>query len=250
MKTLFSRNLSILTFAGIVLAAQGSVYAQSKTGSKKISAPPSADLNYAIKASQKGLSLDGTAIVHWTADAQQYSIVTETRASLLGKILDAKSEGSIDSFGLAPNTSTEKRFRKDPTTTTFDRQNKTITFSASSASYPIKGGEQDRNSAAWQLATLARGTPFKSGATIPMFVAGQKDADPWTFKVGKQEKISTSLGQLITQQFSRTVKDAGKDQKVDIWLAPSKEWYPVRVRITEPNGDFIEQTIDKITPKS
>jgi hypothetical protein len=252
MKHSFLRNLHSVLLAGVVLVSHATVFAQSSTKNtpRKVSPPPSADLNYTIKANQKGLSLDGTAVVHWTATAQQYSVVTETRAMMLGKILEAKSEGAIDSFGLAPDTSTEKRFRKDPTTTTFDRQNKNITFSASSNNYSIKGGEQDRNSAVWQIASLARANQFKVGATIPLFVAGQKDADAWTFKVAKQEKISTALGQLTTLQISKVIKDSGKEQKVDIWLAPTKEWYPVRLRFTEPNGDFIEQTIEKISPKS
>jgi hypothetical protein len=251
MKHSFFRNLNSILLAGIVMASHATAFAQSKnTANRNISPPPSADLNYTIQANQKGLPLDGSAIVHWSADAKTYSVTTETRAMMLGKILEAKSEGLIDSFGLAPVTSTEKRFRKDLTTTTFDRQNKNITFSASTATYPIKGGEQDRNSAVWQIASLARANQFKPGNTIALFVAGQKDADAWTFKIGKQEKINTALGQLNTLQISKVIKDSSKEQKVDIWLAPSRNWYPVRLRFTEPNGDFIEQTIEKITPKS
>jgi hypothetical protein len=245
--------LSSVLFAGLLLATQTVALAQGQSknaAARKPNPPPSADLDYVIKATQKGLSLNGSAMVRWHADEQHYSVTTETRASLLGKILDAKSEGSIDRFGLAPASSTEKRFRKAQTVTTFNRQNGKITFSASDASYPIKGGEQDRNSATWQLVTLARSKPFKTGNTVPMFVAGQKDADAWIFKVGKQEKINTPIGTLNTLQISKVVKDAGKDQKVELWLAPAKEWYPVRIRFTEPDGDFIEQTIEKITPKS
>jgi hypothetical protein len=55
---------------------------------------------------------------------------------------------------------------------------------------------------------------------------------------------------LNTLQISKVIKDSSKEQKVDIWLAPSRNWYPVRLRFTEPNGDFIEQTIENITPKS
>jgi hypothetical protein len=245
------RILSSLLFVSL-LALQPGAYAQGaakNAASRKINPPPSADLDYTIKAKQKGLTLNGSALVHWNTDGNNYSVVTETRASLLGKILEAKSEGRIDRYGLAPNSSTEKRFRKEQTTTTFDRQDGKITFSASDASYPIKGGEQDRNSATWQLVTLARNNQFKSGNTVRMIVAGQKDADTWTFKVGKQEKINTPLGSLNTLQISKLVKDAGKDQKVELWLAPSREWYPVRVRFTEPDGDFIEQTIEKITTK-
>lgn len=253
MKSFPYRKLAPVFLACAIAASSAASFAKAPAKAAtagKINPPPSAELSYTIKAKQKGLSLDGNAVVHWSADADRYSVTTETRAMLLGKILEAKSEGGIDSFGLAPLSSTEKRFRKEATTTTFNRAAKTITFSASDASYPIKGGEQDRNSAVWQLATLARSAPqkFKTGATIPLFVAGQKDADAWTFKVDKQEKISTALGKLNTVHLSKLVKDGSKEQKIEIWFAPSMQWYPVRLRFTETNGDFLEQTAEKITP--
>lgn len=213
--------------------------------------PPSADLNYTIDANQHGLPLNGSAVVHWTNGDGRYTIVTETRAMLLGKILEAKSEGTIDANGLVPLSSTEKRYRKKETVTTFDRQANTITFSASGDSQPIKGGEQDRNSIVWQLATMARSTPskLKAGASLAVVVAGQKDAETWHFKVGKSEKIKSPLGELSAVKVSKIVKDGGKEQKIDIWFAPARNWYPVRIRFAEPEGDFIEQTIASIVPK-
>lgn len=216
----------------------------------KTNLPPSAELSYAIKAKQKGIAVDGDAVMRWNTASGKFTASNEARAMLVGKILDAKTEGDIGPFGLAPLNFTEKRFRKEATTTSFDRSAGIIRFTASEQTYPIKGGEQDRNSVVWQLATIARSTPnkFKAGASIPLTVVGQKDADAWTFKVGKAEKIKTSTGDLNTVKVSRVIKDGGKDQKLDIWFAPSMEWYPARVRITEPEGDFIEQTLTKVDP--
>lgn len=249
------RFISHSFFSVLLLCSASAVpvaaFAQS-AAKTAINPPPSANLDYTINASQKGLSLNGSALLHWSSSKDRYAISTETRAALLGKILEAKSEGAIDAYGLAPLTSSEKRFRKDPTTTTFNRETRSISFSASDASFPIKGGEQDRNSVVWQLATMARSTPakFKTGAAIPMVVAGQKDADAWTFKVGKSETIKTGLGNLKAVKVSKLVKDDGTEQKIDIWFAAGKEWYPVRIRFAEPSGDFIDQTITKITPQS
>ena len=36
------------------------------------------------------------------------------------------------------------------------------------------------------------------------------------------------------------------DQKVEIWYAPSLGYLPVRNRITQQNGDFIDQTLSEI----
>lgn len=218
----------------------------------KINVPPSADLTYVIKAKQSGIPLDGSAHVTWIAGDGKFSLVTETRAMLLGKILDAKTEGEIDGFGLAPAVFTEKRFRKDPTTVSFNRETKTISFSASSQTYPLAGGEQDRNSAIWQLIAVARAAPakFKPGSEWIYFVAGPRDAEPWTFKVIKKEKLDTPLGELNTVHLIKsTAPDAGK-QRIDIWLAPSLEWYPVRLRYTDPDEDYIEQTLTSVTKKT
>lgn len=234
--------------ASLALAQTAVKPAVKHAAKSALNPPPSANLDYTIHASQRGLSLTGTAALHWHNSGHHYAINTETRATLLGKILEARSEGAIDGSGLVPATSTEKRFRKDPTTTTFDHETRSITFSASDTSHPIKGGEQDRNSAIWQLATMARSKParFKAGASIPMTVAGSRNMDSWIFKVGKTETIKTALGDLKAVKVSKLDKHKEKEQKIDIWLAPAKEWYPVRIRFTEDNGDFIEQTISKI----
>jgi hypothetical protein len=64
--------------------------------------------------------------------------------------------------------------------------------------------------------------------------------------VVKQEKISTPLGELTTVQMQRAPEN-DKDQRLDIWLAPSLEWYPARLRYSEDNGDYIEQTLQKVS---
>jgi hypothetical protein len=250
--------MMIFTFlraAATVLASaalMATVSAQDHPATKyTFNVPPSADLNYAVKARQSGLTLDGDAHVKWNVGGGKFLLNTEMRAMLVGKILEAKSEGAIDEYGLAPASFTEKRFRKDATTASFDRAAKTISFSASSATYPIKGGEQDRNSAIWQLISVARGMPakFKPGSEWTLFVVGQNDADPWTFKVLKQEKIKTPLGDLNTVHLVKASRPGAKGQQLDIWLAPALEWYPVRLRYTDPDEDFIEQTLVDLTKK-
>lgn len=261
-KTLLKASLAAITtaflacgLAGVMAPAVAKTPTEKtskNTPSKAFTPPPSADLSYTIQARQKGLSLAGNANVEWRVSKDQYTMQSETRANLLGKILETTSVGNIDRFGLAPAKATEKRFRKEQTTTTFDRAAKSINFSASDAHYPIKGGEQDRNSAIWQLATLARSQPqkFKSGAVISMFIAGAKEADPWTFKVLAKENIDTELGKLNALHVTKVIKRKSEDQKIDIWFAPGMNWYPVRIRFTEPEGDYIEQTISKITPQN
>ncbi len=234
--------------AGILL----SLAAHADNGSRAYNLPPSADLQYAIKAKQSGMSVSGEATVKWQVTGaggnQKYSVVTETRAMLVGKILDASSIGSIDGYGLAPEKFAEKRFRKAETVTSFDRAVKQISFTESTEKYPIKGGEQDRTSAVWQLIALARaaGDKFKAGSEWKFLVAGRRDADPWFFKVSGQEQLRTAVGELTVVHVVKAPPPDSKDQQLDLWLAPSLEWYPVRIRFEDADGDYVDQLISNI----
>lgn len=218
---------------------------------QKFNPPPSADLRYRIAARQGGMTIDGEGLVQWQAGNGKFSVVSETRASIFGKVLEAKSVGDVDRLGLAPLTFEDKRFRKEPTTTTFDRARKVIRFSTNELTYPIAGGEQDRNSVIWQLISVARGsaTKFKAGSEWRFFVAGQRDAETWIFKVGKTEKIRTALGDISAVHVVRAPPPDAKGQRLDIWLAPSMEWYPAKLRFTDPDQEFIEQTLETIAKK-
>jgi hypothetical protein len=217
----------------------------------RINLPPSANLNYGITARQSGIALNGEARLQWTQGSGKYSVVAESSAMLFGKFLEEKSDGAVDANGLAPQAFTEKRMRKDATTASFDRQAGKISFTDSKESYPIRGGEQDRTSVIWQLIGAARGAPekFKPGSNWSFFVVGQRDAEPWIFQVVKQEKIATPQGEQTTWHLLRKPPANSKGQRLDIWLAPELESYPVKLRFTEGNDDTIEQVLEKIEKK-
>jgi hypothetical protein len=250
-RTFFSCQLAVV-FAAVALTAPLSA-TEHPSVQHPVNLAPSADLVYVIKAKQSGLNLtlNGDARISWTASANQFDIVVETKAKLLGKILDSHSEGVVDRFGLAPVHLTEKRFRKPTHTVNFDRTAKTISFSESSVTYPIKGGEQDRTSITWQLVSIARGAPakVKPGTEWPFLVVGRRDAEAWTFKVIGRETIRTPLGEVSAIHISKLPSESREQQHLDLWLAPSLDWYPVRMLFTESNGTEVDQLIQKILKK-
>src|SRR5690606_9422359 len=80
--------LAALGLAAIV----GSARAAEHTAIKRaFNLPPSADLHYTIRAGQKGLKLDGSALVKWRSAEGSYSVSSEMRAAILGKILENRS---------------------------------------------------------------------------------------------------------------------------------------------------------------
>jgi len=247
------RSITRISIASLLCSALISVSAATTDHpaiKRQFDLPPSAELTYSIRARQSGFSINGDALVKWQTDGREFSVDAVTHAMILGKILETKSDGKIDDFGLAPAQFIDQRFRKDSTTTTFNREagGGTISFSQSDVTYPLKGGEQDRTSVVWQLVAVARAATkqFKPGSEWMFFVAGQRDAEPWTFKVVEHDKITTGTGEVDAIHILREPRPDAKEQKLDIWLAPSLEWYPIRIRLTEPNNDFVDQTLDKI----
>lgn len=242
------------TTAGLLLAlALGSAGAQDAPAAVKraIELPPSADLNYELQARQRGFGLKGEAIVTWRAGDGKYSVSAVSKLPVLGTITDDRSHGTVDAYGLAPAEFVEKRMRKDPTTASFDRDAKALSFSESKQVYPLKGGEQDRVSITWQLAAVARGAgeKFKPGSEWPFFVAGRRDAETWVFKVLKRDKVRTGLGEVDAILVARQPLADKKDQTLEVWLAPQHEWYPVKLRYTDGDKEQIEQTLDTVTKR-
>jgi hypothetical protein len=241
----------VLAAALVSLLALGST-AQAAPVKRAVELPPSADLAYELNAQQRGIGLKGEALIAWRAGDGKYDVNVEARVQLLGKLTEYRSHGVIDNYGLAPDEFYEKRYRKDATTTRFDRDAKTIALTEAKEPYVMKGGEQDRASVTWQLASVARAAGeanFKPGSEWRFIVAGRRDAEPWTFKVVKREKIQTAMGELDTLLVTREPRGGGRNEGVDVWLAPGQEWYPVKLRFRDNERETIEQTVTKITRK-
>ena len=100
----------------------------------------------------------------------------------------------------------------------------------------------------WQLLAQARaaGDKFKPGSEWKMFVAGRRDAEVWTFKVIANEKITTPMGEQNTVHISKSPPPDSRDQSLDIWLSPDLEWYPVRLKFSDANGEFIDQMLESV----
>lgn len=220
-------------------------------GNTKFSPPPSAELKYDVQALRDGKQWFGSGVFQWNTAGDRYSITGEASITILFKItaLNFRSEGAIKPFGIAPVLYSEKPWRKSATNTHFQHDKQMISFSASQAVYPYKGGEQDRASIMWQLAGIGRGDPdrYVPGTTFDIMVAGARDAHIWRIEVVGQEDIETPYGKMSAWHVVRAPRPESHDQKIDIWLAPQHEWYPVKVRFTYANGDFFDMLLTALT---
>jgi hypothetical protein len=71
--------------------------------------------------------------------------------------------------------------------------------------------------------------------------------DIWTVNVKAQETLQIDGADVLTLRLTKEPR-AGQDydRTVDMWLAPSMHWLPVRVRISEPTGKALEQMLVKV----
>src|SRR5687768_1394589 len=112
---------STLLKTGVVAALlAASVAAQAAAPARHaVDLAPPADLAYELAAQQRGFGLKGEATMTWRAGDGKYEVAVEARVPLIGKLTEYRSQGTVDSHGLAPNEYYEKRYRKDATTTAF-----------------------------------------------------------------------------------------------------------------------------------
>ena len=167
-------------------------------------------------------------------------------------LLTYRSEGELGKIGVAPEVYAEKRVGRSETNTHFHRQRQQISFSASTAVAPVRGGEQDRGSWVWQLASLGRGDPdkFEPGLVFEMTVAGTKSVDSWRIYVNGRENVTLPDGTVSAWRVSVIPGAESFERQFDLWLAPDRHWYPVRLRHEDKNGNSIDMHLTKIQAKN
>ena len=206
-----------------------------------MSLPGSVHLQYKVTGGSKGLNYYANAELAWQNSGTQYEASLRISAFLLGA-RSMTSVGAVTKDGLAPTRFTDK-FRTE-VAAHFEADKGKITFSANTPDAPWIEGGQDRVSVFIQLAGMLAGKPgdFPPGSSITLYTVGPRDADTWTFLVEAEEMLQLPTGDIATLKVTRKPRREF-DQKVEIWYAPSMNYLPVRNRITQQNGDFIDQQL-------
>jgi len=217
----------------------------------KVNLPPPADFDMDLaRVDADGTKWAGVGSMSWHTDGSTYQMSVEVGISMLitrVNLLVLHSEGTIDDYGIAPTTFEEKRKGRSKTATHFNRDEGTISFSASEARYPLQVGAQDKATVPFQLGGIGRANINQLGSDVDILVGEDKDASIFRFQLVGEEELETKLGKLTTLHLSRPPKPGSYSSKLDIWLAPSLNWYPVQIRNTEASGALTTQTVSKIT---
>jgi hypothetical protein len=204
----------------------------------KFSIPPSGELQY--DTFYNGVrNQPGT--IHWMSDGQHYEMVVSVPLPFIGSF-NWTSRGRVDAFGLAPDQYIEKRGHRAADVTVFNRNDKQIVFTRTPNSLALPDAAQDRFSVVMQLASLVRGDPaaYKPGVTREFYVADNDSGETWPVTTIGDETVSTDHGNVTARHFMRLPRRDGDKRRIDVWLAPSLGWLPVRIVQTEPNGTQFE----------
>jgi hypothetical protein len=227
--------------APAIVASAPSTHASGAAAAPHVAVAPSARYHYVVTAHGKGLTLNGSAVLDWRHANGEYEAELSTRSPIpFVRPRTQRSAGRITPQGLEPLRFSDKTRSEEATH--FDRENGRIVFSTNKPEAPLEPGVQDRLSIVMQLSAIVAGEPskYRTGSTITVQTASTKEAEPWTFTVEGTETLDLPGGRL---QAMRLVRNPRReyDTRVELWLAPGAAYAPVRLRLTQPNGDWVDQ---------
>jgi hypothetical protein len=215
-------------------ASAAAAAAKPAASGDKFDVPPTGELRYDTLIN--GV-MNQTGTIHWINSAQHYEMVVSIPLPFVGPFVYS-SKGHIDGFGIAPEQYSEQRGRRAADITVFDRSTKQLVYTRTPNSQPLADGAQDRFSVVMQLASLVRGSPdaYKPGVVRQFSVADNDSNEIWPIETVGDENVQARDGNVQARHFTRLARRANDRRRLDIWLAPSIGWLPVRIVQTEPNG--------------
>ncbi|CAN5590872.1 hypothetical protein BH10PSE18_BH10PSE18_09970 [soil metagenome] len=212
--------------------------------------PGSVRLKFAVTAQQGAAPMQGVfGELSWLQDGSNYD-ATLALSFFFKTLRQQHSIGAIGVTGIEPDRFSDTR--KVEVASHFVRDQGTVVFSNNAPSVPLMPGAQDRLSVVMQLGALLGGDParYPTGSVIAVQTVGPRDADIWLFKVGEAELLTLPAGQFTARKLTRSARKPF-DDTVEVWVAPDIGYLPVRIKQTQPNGDFADMQLrEQLPPKA
>ena len=208
--------------------------------------PPSTLLQYSLTGQERGLTYYANGELRWQHNPTDYEASLTIKAFLLGSRVYS-SVGRVGANGLIPTRYADKW--RGERATHFDTENKRIVFSNNKPSAELLLGAQDQVSLFVQLAAAMTGDPerYKPGTSVSIQTATVNEAVPWTLTMQAEETLQINDKPFSTSKW--VCLPRGKfDTTVELWLSHAHAWMPVRIRITQVSGSFIDMSLDKLQP--
>jgi hypothetical protein len=196
-------------------------------------------LRYKVTAHARNQSWHADGELQWRHDGSDYEARLELSAPLFPSRVQ-RSTGRITAEGLAPLRFSDRARSEEAAH--FQREEGKVSFSTNRPDAPLMAGAQDRLSVLLQLGAMIGGDPakFPPGTTVTVQTASTRDAEAWEFTVDSEEQLELPGGPVSALKLTRKPRKEF-DQRVELWLAPAMDYVPVRLRLTQPNGDWVDQ---------
>jgi hypothetical protein len=213
--------------------------ATAPESAQRLRIPGSTRLKYDINGEVKGFRYFANGELLWLHDGATYDARLEISHFLLGSRVQT-SKGNLTEHGLEPIRFGDKV--RSEVAAHFERNKNKVSFSANTPDAPLLSGAQDQLSVFIQLAAMLGGDAdrFGVGTHIPFQAIGPRSSESWDFVVGPAESMALPGGQVKAVKLTRD-PTGEHDPKVEVWLAAEMDYVPVRIRLSQSNGDFVEQ---------
>jgi hypothetical protein len=179
-------------------------------------------------------------------NGDHYKIVSDSNpAGLLALFVRTKikvqSTGTVTAAGLQPEQLDYGRL-DDATknvSAAFDWRARELhlNFDGRRETLPLTAGMQDRLSVMYQFMFL----PPEKLTLLEFPMTNGKKVEHYRYELAGRETLSTPLGHMETLHLVK--KREAHDNGVEVWLAPDRHLFPVKLLIVENDGTKYEQTI-------
>ena len=208
--------------------------------------PPSTLISYKLNGQERGFNYYANGELRWQHNPTDYEAALTVKAFLLGSRVFS-SAGRVGTQGLMPTRFADKW--RGERATHFDSEQQRIVFSNNKPPAELQAGAQDQVSLFVQLAAAMTGDPdrYKPGTSVSIQTATVNEAVPWTLTMEAEEAVGVDDKNIPTSKW--VCLPRGKyDTKVELWLSKAHAWMPVRIRITQVSGNFIDMRMDNLQP--
>lgn len=201
--------------------------------------PPSTTLGFHVSGHVKGFDYSARGQLLWQTDGATYQARQSISLLFLGSRAQ-QSQGRITAHGLQPERFVDEARRDRSVQLDFAAHQAQFSDGAAPTA-AIGDGAQDRLSVFIQLGALIAAAPqnYPAGTKISFQTVGPRRVDTWTFLVQGLEVLALPAGDMATLKLQR-LPQPDDDQTYELWLASSLHYLPVRIRLAQGKGDFVD----------
>ena len=204
--------------------------------------PNSVKLKYQVVGIAGGNKYQTSSELDWRHNGESYEAIFHTQNAASG-VQTLVSTGRVFAEGLAPQRFLDRATKQS---ILFEPEKGKIAISSKLFDATWQKGAQDQISALLQIGSILAAEPHKwrQGATMSIYKADSAGTTTLLLVIEAEESLTLPLGQLQTLKVAHHAMSESWP-KLEVWYASSIGYLPVRIRVTQQNGDVVEQSLSE-----